>query len=501
MTSGGVTETATVNVTVSQVNDAASFGGATSGTGNEDTAIGGTLTVSDTADGMSTPNFTVSGTAVNGTASINATSGLWSYTPNADWNGTDSFTVSVTDDDGNVETQVISVTVSAVADIVGDSISTAEGTPVTVNVVTANDTFEGTPVITAVTNGANGTVSIGSGGNVTYTPTGEFNGSDSFTYTVTSGGVTETATVNVTVSQVNDAASFGGATSGTGNEDTAIGGTLTVSDTADGMSTPNFTVSGTAVNGTASINATSGLWSYTPNADWNGTDSFTVSVTDDDGNVETQVISVTVSAVADIVGDSISTAEGTPVTVNVVTANDTFEGTPVITAVTNGANGTVSIGSGGNVTYTPTGEFNGSDSFTYTVTSGGVTETATVNVTVSQVNDAASFGGATSGTGNEDTAIGGTLTVSEHGRRHEHAELHGERDGGQRHGEHQRHERAVELHAERGLERHGQLHGERHRRRRQRRDAGDQRHGERGSRHRRRQHQHRRRHPGDGPTW
>ena len=131
-----------MSITVSAANDAASFGGDTSGAGAEDgAAIGGTLTATDTVDGMSTPNFTVSAVAANGTASINATSGLWSYTPNADYYGTDSFTVSVTDDDGNVETQVINVTVSAVADIVDNSVTTSEDTPVTVNVLT-NDAWD-----------------------------------------------------------------------------------------------------------------------------------------------------------------------------------------------------------------------------------------------------------------------------------------------------------------------------------------------------------------------
>ena len=73
-----------------------------------------------------------------------------------------------------------------------------EDTAVTTNVL-ANDTFEGSPVVTAVTQGANGTVVNNGDGTVTYTPNADFNGTDSYTYTVTSGGVTETATVNVTV--------------------------------------------------------------------------------------------------------------------------------------------------------------------------------------------------------------------------------------------------------------------------------------------------------------
>ena len=163
-----------------------------------------------------------------------------------------------------------------------------EDTAITTNVL-ANDTFEGTPVVTAVTDGANGTVINNGDGTVTYTPNADFNGTDSYTYTVTSGGVTETATVNVTV-----------------------------------------------------------------------------------------------NAVVDIANDTASGNEDTAITTNVL-ANDTFEGSPVVTAVTDGANGTVVNNGDGTVTYTANADFNGTDSYSYTVTSGGVTETATVNVTVNPV--------------------------------------------------------------------------------------------------------------------
>jgi len=117
-----------------------------------------------------------------------------------------------------------------------------------------------------------------------------------------SGGLFVETTFSVTVNQVNDPATFGGDTSGSGAEDGGpITGTLTASDAADGMTNPNFRIEAGdgPANGSASINATAGAWSYTPNADFNGNDSFTVSVTDDDGNVETQLITISVTAVND----------------------------------------------------------------------------------------------------------------------------------------------------------------------------------------------------------
>ena len=161
-------------------------------------------------------------------------------------------------------------------------------------------------------------------------------------------------------------------------------------------------------------------------------------------------MNVTVTAVADIVGDTATTGEDSAVTTTVL-ANDSFEGTPVVTAVSQGTHGTVTLNANGTVTYTPNADFNGTDSYTYTVTAGGVTETATVNVTVTAVAD----------------IVGDTATTSEDTRGHDDGagqrQLRGTpavtavRHGSARHGDAQR-ERHGDLHAERGLQRHGQLH-------------------------------------------
>ena len=107
--------------------------------------ITGTLSVSDTADGMSSPNFTVTTDGVNGTASIDAVTGAWSYTPTANWSGSDSFIVSVTDDDGHIETQSISITVTPAGDLTAtdDSFSVAEDSTLNGDVSTNDSTTSG----------------------------------------------------------------------------------------------------------------------------------------------------------------------------------------------------------------------------------------------------------------------------------------------------------------------------------------------------------------------
>ena len=77
--------------------------------------ITGTLTAIDSVDGLTDNTyFTVTPNPNNGSASVDEASGAWTYTPNNNYNGLDSFTVTVTDDDGHTATQVISITVNAV---------------------------------------------------------------------------------------------------------------------------------------------------------------------------------------------------------------------------------------------------------------------------------------------------------------------------------------------------------------------------------------------------
>jgi VCBS repeat-containing protein len=416
----GHVETQVIAISVTAVNDAGTFGGDVSATTNEDTATTGTVTFMDTADGFTTPNFTINTAATNGTATINA-AGNWTYTPSANFNGADSFTVQVIDDDGHVETQVIAISVTAVNDagtFGGDVSATTNEDTATTGTVTFVDTADGftTPNFTINTAATNGTATIDAAGNWTYTPNANFNGADSFTVQVIDDdGHVETQVIAISVTAVNDAGTFGGDVSATTNEDTATTGTVTFVDTADGFTTPNFTINTAATNGTATIDA-AGNWTYTPNANFNGADSFTVQVIDDDGHVETQVIAISVTAVNDagtFGGDVSATTNEDTATTGTVTFVDTADGftTPNFTINTAATNGTATIDAAGNWTYTPNANFNGADSFTVQVIDDdGHVETQVIAISVTAVNDAGTFGGDVSATTNEDTATTGTVT-------------------------------------------------------------------------------------------
>ena len=416
--------------------DAGSFTGDTSGTGPEDGgSITGTLIFSD-PDGATSPGYTIAvgdGPAY-GSASIDE-NGLWSYTPNDDFYGSDSFTVSVTDDSQNTETQQISLSITPdgadAGSFTGDTSGTGpeDGGSITGTLIFSDPDGATSPGYTiAVGDGpAYGSASIDENGLWSYTPNDDFYGSDSFTVSVTDDSQnTETQQISLSITPDGaDAGSFTGDTSGTGPEDGgSITGTLIFSD-PDGATSPGYTIAvgdGPAY-GSASIDE-NGLWSYTPNDDFYGSDSFTVSVTDDSQNTETQQISLSITPdgadAGSFTGDTSGTGpeDGGSITGTLIFSDPDGATSPGYTiAVGDGpAYGSASIDENGLWSYTPNDDFYGSDSFTVSVTDDSQnTETQQISLSITPDGaDAGSFTGDTSGTGPEDGgSITGTLIFSD----------------------------------------------------------------------------------------
>ncbi|MEW8658243.1 MAG: retention module-containing protein, partial [Candidatus Thiodiazotropha endolucinida] len=429
----GGTDTATVTVTVGGVNDAPVAIDDTVGT-NEDTPVTVDVLPNDSDPDGDTLTVTTVTQGTNGSVAIDPVSGNPVYTPNADFNGTDTFTYTIDDGNGGTDTAIVTVTVGAVNDApvaVDDSIGTDEDVPVTVNVLPNDSDPDGDALtVIAITQGSNGSVTIDPiSGNPVYTPNTNFIGTDTFTYTIDDGnGGTDTATVTVNVGGVNDAPIATDDTVGT-NEDIPVTVDVLTNDSDPDGDTLTVTAVTQGTNGSVSIDPVSGNPVYTPNADFNGTDTFTYTIDDGNGGTDTATVTVTVGAVNDApvaVDDSIGTDEDVPVTVNVLPNDSDPDGdTLTVIAITQGSNGSVTIDPvSGNPVYTPNTNFIGTDIFTYTIDDGnGGTDTATVTVTVGAVNDAPVATDDTVGT-NEDTPVtvdvlpndsdpdGDTLTVT-----------------------------------------------------------------------------------------
>ena len=213
---------------------------------------------------------------------------------------------------------------------------------------------------------------------------------DSYAVTIEASdghGGTDSIAVTISVTAVNDAPMAVDDTAITA-EDTAVDITVTANDT-DAEGDPLSVTSVTAPNtGTAVITSGSTTTvTYTPGANFNGTDTFDYTLSDGT-NTATGMVTVSVTAVNDAptaVDDTVITAEDTAVDIT-VTANDTdAEGDPLsVTSVTAPSNGTAAITSGSTttVTYSPGVNFNGTDTFDYTVSDGTDTATGTVTVRV-----------------------------------------------------------------------------------------------------------------------
>lgn len=385
----GGSNTGTVNVSITPINDSP-VAVANSITTNEDTPLTFDPTANDTdVDGNP---LTITATT-NGTKGIVTRSGnSVTYTPNANVNGSDTFTYTISDGNGGTATGNVTVTITAINDApvaITDTTTTNEDTAVSLN-PTTNDTDaeNNTLTITAKTNGSNGSVTY-TGNTVTYTPNTNFNGSDSFTYTISDGnGGSAIGTVNVTITAVNDAPVAVTDTTTT-NEDTAVSLNPTTNDTD--VENNTITISATTNGSNGVVSYSGNIATYTPNANFNGTDSFTYSLSDGNGGTATGTVNVTIIAINDapvVVTDAITTNEDTAESFN-PTTNDTDveNNTLTITANTNGIKGVASF-SGNIITYTPNANASGADSFSYTIIDGmGGTGTGTVNVTISPLND------------------------------------------------------------------------------------------------------------------
>ncbi len=378
-----------VDITVTEYNEAP-VAEAQLVTTAEDTAVGITLTGSDPDDDSLT--YSVDSGPAHGTLSGTAP-GL-SYTPDADWNGADSFTFKVNDGQLDSAPAVVSITVTAVNDAPvasGQAVATDED--VAMQITLGGADVDGDPLSYAVTlDPSQGTLS-GTGAVRTYTPAADYHGPDSFTFKVNDGNVDSTeATVSITVNAVNDAPVV--ADDGVDvMEDGAVSGiAVLANDTdADGdlLSVDSVTQ---PAHGTAVLNANDTV-SYTPGTNYCGPDSFGYTASDGNGGSGSATVGVDVTCVNDAPaadGQALATAEGTPVAVT-LTASD-VEGDDLTFRVVAGPSQGSLSGSAPDVTYTPDAGFTGADSFTFVAHDGTVDSSpATVDITVTSAGPSTVF--------------------------------------------------------------------------------------------------------------
>ncbi|HVO31962.1 MAG TPA: cadherin-like domain-containing protein, partial [bacterium] len=206
-----------------------------------------------------------------------------------------------------------------------------------------------------------------------------------------------TATVSINVTPVNDAP-VGSADAYTTAEDTPLtvsAGAGVLANDVDVDSSITAVLVSSVSHGTLTF-AADGSFTYTPSANYNGSDLFTYKAFDGALFSGVVTVSITVSPVDDApvaAADSYLTLEDTPLSVPAgfgLLTNDSDIDSPSLTAVlaTAPAHGTVALAADGSFTYTPAPNFNGTDTFTYKANDGtALSAPATVSIYVTPVND------------------------------------------------------------------------------------------------------------------
>jgi hypothetical protein len=385
---GNVTDTAVLVVRVDPVNDAPAVIDDLA-TVPEDGSVTFDVLSNDTdIDGDSLILRNV-GSPMSGAVTLNG-GGSVTYTPDPDFAGLDSF--QYTAGDGiDTATALVTLEVAEVNDapVASDfSFTLLEDTSISFDpVADAMDVDGDALALVTVDNPAGGTATIDAAGAIVVAFNGDWNGATEFQYQISDGNASATGEVRLIVEPVNDPP-VAIADEATTVEDQGVLIDVTANDfDVDGDSLDLLSVLG---SGSGVVEIEDGSIRYTPATDWWGTDLLTYVISDGTAPA-VGVVRVTVTPVNDAPTagqDAVTTTEDTTVNIAVLVNDTDPDGDDlVISAVGDAAFGTATAAAK-DITYTPTADAFGIDTFTYVAHDpSGETTVGTVVVSVLAVND------------------------------------------------------------------------------------------------------------------
>ena len=412
ITDGRETATANVAVTISTIGDMpVTVADAYAATEDIVLVVAIATGVLANDDDVDSPGFTavLDNNTADGTVAL-AADGSFTYTPDANFSGSDSFTYHATDGANDSSIVVVTIAVAAVNDApVADAdgaYAATEDTLLTVAAaggLLAGDVDPDGDALVALleTAPSSGTLTLAANGGFTYLPNANFAGpTDSFTYRARDGATTSApATVSLTIAAVNDAP-VGVADGFVGTEDTLLSvaapGVLANDTDADAGTTLTAVLVISPINASSFTLNANGSFSYTPNNNFTGGDTFTYRAFDGTVNSGLTTVTINILNVNDIPlanGDIYNATEDTLLSVAVgsgVLSNDSdVEGSPLAALlVTPPSSGSLTLFGDGSFNYLPNANFFGGDSFTYVARDGVASSGAvTVSITVGAVND------------------------------------------------------------------------------------------------------------------
>lgn len=343
--------------------------------------------------GATLTSLVVNSNPAHGTVTLNL-NGAFTYTPVANYNGSDNFVYRSTYSNGSTFLGIVNLTVRLVAAL-DDSYTVSEDQVLTVAApgVLSNDQGPAGATLTSLvvnSNPAHGAVTLNLNGAFVYTPAANYFGVDRFGYQSTySNGTILLGLVNLTVLPVIDPVRLG-ADHYTIAEDSvlqvAAPGIFANDSNPDGLAVTSLVVTANPTHGTLVLNQ-DGSFTYTPAANFNGDDFFRYDVTHAGQSAQTGSVTIAVTPVTDVpvvMDDSFSGNKNQSIG-GTVTANDqNVDNLAILSNVVtqNPSYGTLFY-SNGLFAYTPQFDFTGTDQFIYQVTyAGNIIKTGVVNLTV-----------------------------------------------------------------------------------------------------------------------
>ncbi|MFC1858789.1 Ig-like domain-containing protein [Thermodesulfobacteriota bacterium] len=350
---------------------------------DEDTAIGIILTGAD-IDGDPL-DYVIVDQPSHGMLSGNPPS--VSYSPDDDYNGSDSFSFKANDGSADSAIAVVEITIASTNDAPtasGQSKETDEDQ--SVEIILSGSDIDGDALSYFVVDLPMHGALSGTAPKFIYVPNADYNGSDSFTFKANDGLIdSEAATVSLTVNPVNDPPTTNDQNISL-DEDTTLGVTLTGTDIeADALT---YSVIDTPLHGTLFGNPPDLI--YTPESNYNGDDSFTFRANDGNLDSDTSTVLITINEVNDeptADGQAINTDEDT--TIDITLTGDDIDGDPLDYLIVDTPLHGILYGNPPNVSYTPSDDYNGPDSFTFKANDGSADSAiAVVEITIEPINDA-----------------------------------------------------------------------------------------------------------------
>ncbi|MPY23725.1 tandem-95 repeat protein, partial [Shewanella sp. YLB-07] len=453
LTDGSSTDTSSLSITVTPVNDDFTDDNEVRTISEDSPEVSGNVIDGSSVDGeLSLTSFTVDGDdtvyqadgsditiADVGTFSLDS-QGDYTFTPAANYNGAVPLITYSLTDGSSTDTSSLSITVTPVNDDFTDdnevrtisedspevSGNVIDGSSVDGDVSLTSFTVDGDDTVyqadgSDITIADVGTFSLDSQGDYTFTPAANYNGAvPLITYSLTDGSSTDTSSLSITVTPVNDDFTDDNEVRTISEDSPEVSGNVIDGSSVDGeLSLTSFTVDGDsnvyqadgsditiADVGTFSLDS-QGDYTFTPAANYNGAvPVITYSLTDG-SSTDTSSLSITVTPVNDDFTDdnevrtisedspevSGNVIDGSSVDGDVSLTSFTVDGDDTVyqadgSDITIADVGTFSLDSQGDYTFTPAANYNGAvPLITYSLTDGSSTDTSSLSITVTPVND------------------------------------------------------------------------------------------------------------------